>query len=82
MEKLIYEKQLNALKKMKEDEKKDYEEQIEKLELELAQIKTQALNKQYETDSLLGKRLIASTISDFSSINSTASSGVWSSALI
>ena len=55
MDNLKFEKQLNALKKMKEDERKDYEEQIEKLKFELAELKIQALNKQYETDSLLVK---------------------------
>ena len=55
MKKLNLEKQFNALKKMKEDEKKDYEEQIEKLQIELAMIKVKNLNKQYETDSLLLK---------------------------
>ena len=39
MEKLIYEKQLNALKKLKDDEKKNYEDQIKKMKLELVMLR-------------------------------------------
>ena len=55
LEILNLEKQLSALKKIKEDEKKDYEEQLEKIKMELAMLKVQNLNIQYETNSLLAK---------------------------
>ena len=55
MEKINFEKQLNALKKMKEDEKKDYEEQIDKLKMEIATLKVKHLNQEYETETLLVK---------------------------
>ena len=53
MEKLIYEKQLNALKKMKEDEKKDYEEQIMKMKIELAMLKFKNSTEQKKNDFVL-----------------------------
>ena len=55
MEKIQFEKQLNALKKIKDDEKKDYEEQIDKIKFELAAIKVKNSNQQYEAESLLVK---------------------------
>jgi len=55
IEKINLEKQLNALKKMKDDEKKDYEEQLEKIKLELAMLKVKNLNQTYEMESLLVK---------------------------
>ena len=55
IEKINLENQLNALKKMKDDEKKDYEEQLEKIKLELAMLKVKNLNQTYEMESLLVK---------------------------
>ena len=55
MEKMQFVKQLNALKKIKEDEKKDFEEQIDKIKFELAMLKVKNLNQQYESESLLIK---------------------------
>ena len=55
MEKINFEKQLNALKKIKEDEKKYYEEQLDKIGMELAILKVKYSNHQFETDSLLLK---------------------------
>jgi len=48
-------KQLEALKKLKEDEKKELMEEIDKAKYELAELKIQNLNKLYEADSLLVK---------------------------
>jgi hypothetical protein len=48
-----YEKQLDALKKLKEEEKKDYEEQIKKLKIELTLVKLRYLKLQNKNDSLL-----------------------------
>ena len=55
MDSFKFEKQMNALKKVKDDEKNYFEKEIERLNLELAEIKLSALNKQYETESLLIK---------------------------
>jgi chromosome segregation ATPase len=48
-------KKLEAITKLKEDEKKELVEEIDKLKYELAEFKIQNLNKQYEADSLLIK---------------------------
>ena len=59
-----FEKQLNALKMVKDDEKNYFEKEIEKLNLELAEIKLKALDKQFQTDYLLMKyKKIISSIS-------------------
>ena len=50
-----FEKKMNALKKVKDDEKEYFEKEIERLNFELEEMKVNALNKQYETDSLLTK---------------------------
>jgi hypothetical protein len=55
MDSLKFEKQMNALKKIKDDEKAYFEKEIERLNLELAEMKINTLNKQYENDSLLAK---------------------------
>ena len=55
IDKINFEKQLVALKKIKEDEKKDYEEQIDKISMELAMLKINYSNYQFESDSLLLK---------------------------
>lgn len=55
MDTLKFEKQMNALKKVKDDEKAYFEKEIERLNLELAEMKINTLNKQYENDSLLAK---------------------------
>ena len=48
-----YEKQIEALKKLKEDEKNDYEEQIKKLKLELVLIKLRNIKQLHKNESLL-----------------------------
>ena len=55
IDKINFEKQLVALKKIKEDEKKDYEEQIDKIRMELAMLKVKYSNHQFESESLLLK---------------------------
>ena len=52
MSKINFQKQLNALKKIKEEEKKDYEERINKINLEIADLKVKNLNLQYANDAL------------------------------
>ena len=52
MNKINFEKKLNALMKLKNDEKKDFEDQIEKINLELAELKLKNLDLEYEIDSL------------------------------
>ena len=52
-DKLIYEKQFDAFKKLKEDEKKYYEEQIKKLKKENDLLKIKNTNQQNKLDSLL-----------------------------
>ena len=52
-DKINYEKQIEALKKLKEEEKKDYEEQIKKLKLEIAIIKLHNLKHQRKNDEIL-----------------------------
>ena len=52
MEELNFEKKLNALMKMKADEKKDYEAQIEKINLELAELKLKNVDLRFENDCL------------------------------
>ena len=52
LNKLYYEKQLNALKKIKEEEKKDFEEQLNKTILEVATLKVKNLNLEYKNDEL------------------------------
>ena len=44
-------KKLDVLKKMKEDEKKEFEAQLEKINLELAEIKVKKVNLEYESDT-------------------------------
>ena len=51
--KVNYEKQLEALKKLKDDEKNDYEEQIKKLKLELTVAKLKNIRQQHKNDSLV-----------------------------
>ena len=55
MDKTNFEKQLYALKMIKEEEKKDYEKQIDKIRMELAMLKVKNSNHQFETDTLLIK---------------------------
>ena len=52
MNQINFEKKLNALMKMKADEKKDFETQIEKINLELAELKLKNVDLEYENDSL------------------------------
>ena len=52
MTQLNFEKKLNAIKKIKEEEKKDFEKQIDKINLEIATLKVKNLNLQYENDAL------------------------------
>ena len=52
MSKIKFQKPLNALKKIKEEEKKDYEERINKINLEIADLKVKNLNLQYANDAL------------------------------
>ena len=52
MNKINFEKRLNALMKMKNDEKKDFEDQIEKINLELAELKLKNVDLEYENDAL------------------------------
>ena len=52
MNQMNYEKKINVLKKMKDDEKKDLEKQIEKINLELAEIKLKTVDLAYENDAL------------------------------
>ena len=47
-----YEKKINVLKKMKDDEKKDLEKQMEKINLELAELKLKNVDLAYENDAL------------------------------
>jgi prefoldin subunit 5 len=47
-----FEKKLNVLKKLKDEEKKDFEARIEKINMELAEIKLKNVNLEYECDSL------------------------------
>ena len=54
-DKLLLQKQIDVLKKLKEEEKKDYEAQIEKIKIDMAVLKVKFLNKQYEEDVLLLK---------------------------
>ena len=44
-------KQFESLKEMKEEEKKDFEKQIEKLKMEIAELKVKNVNLQYDIDS-------------------------------
>ena len=53
LKKIKYEKQIKALKKLKDDEKNDYEEQIKKLKKELNQLKLLKMEQQNKNDSLL-----------------------------
>jgi chromosome segregation ATPase len=52
MNQINFEKKLNALMKMKADEKKDFEAQIEKINLELAELKLKNVDLAYENDIL------------------------------
>ena len=52
MSQLNFKKQLNALKKIKEEEKKDLEDRIENIYLEVADLKYKNLNLQYINDEL------------------------------
>ena len=52
MSRLNYEKKLNALKKIQEEEKKDYEDRINKIYLEIASLKYKNLNLEYKNDEL------------------------------
>ena len=54
-EKALLQKQIDALKRLKEEEKKNYETQLEKLKLDVSMLKVKFLNKQYEDDILLLK---------------------------
>ncbi len=48
-----YEKKIEALNKLKNDEKNDYEEQIKKLKLELTVAKLKNIRQQHKNDSLV-----------------------------
>ena len=52
MNQINFEKQLNALKKIKNEEKKNYEEKIEKMDLEIANLKFKYLNLEYKNEEL------------------------------
>ena len=52
MNQINFEKQLSALKKLKNEEKKNYEEIIEKMNLEIADLKFKYLNLEYKNDEL------------------------------
>ena len=52
MSQLNFKKQLNALKKIKEEEKKDLEDRIDNIYLEVADLKYKNLNLQYINDEL------------------------------
>ena len=67
LEKLVYEKQLNALKKLKEDEKKDYETQIKKLQMELVMLKLKNKGQQTKNEVIIDgyKGLVKGISSDF-----------------
>ena len=52
-DKEYYEKQIEALKKLKNDEKNDYEEQIKKLKMEMAIFKMRNIKQQNKNDQLL-----------------------------
>ena len=54
-DKLLLQKNYDRLKQLREDDKKNYEDQIEKLKLDIVTIKAKFLNKQYENDILLLK---------------------------
>ena len=54
-DKLLLQKNYDRLKQLREDDKKNYEDQIEKLKLDIVTIKAKFLNKQYEDDILLLK---------------------------
>ena len=54
-DKLLLQKQIDMLKKLKEDEKKDYDAQIDKIKIDMEAIKVKFWNKQYEEDVLLMK---------------------------
>ena len=49
---LNFQKQLNALKKIKDEEQKNYEERINKNQIEMAQLKVKTLNLEYKYDEL------------------------------
>ena len=51
-DKLLLQKNIEMLKKLKEDEKKYYEAQIEKIKIDMSMLKVKFLNKQYEDDTL------------------------------
>ena len=52
-DKINYEKQIEALKKLKEEEKNDYEQQLKKLKLEIALIKLQNMKHHLKKDKIL-----------------------------
>ena len=54
-DKLLLQKNYDRLKQLREDDKKNYEDQIEKLKLDIVMIKVKFLNKQYEEEKLLLK---------------------------
>ena len=54
-DKLLLQKNYDRLKQLREDDKKNYEDQIEKLKLDIVTIKVKFLNKQYEDEKLLLK---------------------------
>ena len=49
---LNFQKQLNALKKIKDEEQKNYEERINKNQIEMARLKVKTLNLEYKYDEL------------------------------
>ena len=67
LEKLVYEKQLNALKKLKEDEKKDYETQIKKLQMELVMLRLKNKGQQTKNEVIIDgyKGMVKGLSSDF-----------------
>ena len=54
-QKIQYEKQMEIMKKMNEDEKKNLTSQLDKLKEELAVFKVQNLNKEFENETLIAR---------------------------
>ena len=51
----MLQKQIDMIKKIKEEEKKDYETKIEKIKMELEMLKVKYLNNKIEDDNLILK---------------------------
>ena len=54
-EKNLLQKQIDMLKQLKEEEKKDYETKIEKIKIDLEMLKVKFLNKKIEDDNIILK---------------------------